>query len=91
MHKIWRYFLIFYIQRTFSDVTGRDEHARSCTRAYESTGGVGPDRVFNRKQTAIDNAVQLHSYIFPESPVPLIEKLKDAVTGDAYNLLIKKS
>ena len=84
-------FLIFYIQRTFSDVTERDEHARSCTRAYESTGGEGPDGVFNRKQPAIDNAVQLHSYIFQKSSMPLIEKLKDVVTGDAYNLLIKKS
>ena len=52
---------------------------------------MGPDEVFNRKESAIDNAVQLYSYKFPESSVPQIEKLKDAVTGSAYNLLIKKS
>ena len=78
-------------QRTFSEIRARDEHLASCSRAYASVGGVGPEGIFNRKQTAIDNAIQLFTYKFPKTSVPDIGKLKNACTVESLKLLADMS
>ena len=85
------FFFNYKFQRTFSEKRVRDEHLATCSRAYASVGGVGPEGIFNKKESAIDNAIQLFTYKFPKTGIPDIGKLKNASTVDALKLLMDTS